>query len=101
MNLILTVLFPDMDNLINLIDIPSPARTSNKQSNFTERPSLNFSSTATNQDERLKGVYVSENVLNLSKRALTEAEVSLLSKGLKFVPTPNFVDKAAIKQDLE
>jgi len=50
---------------------------------------------------RLEGVYVSENVLNISKRKLNEAEVSLLSKGLKFVPTPRFVDKAVLKHDLE
>ena len=61
---------------------------------------MNFSSTATNQDERLKGVYVSEKVLNLSKKALTEAEVSLLSKGLKFVPTLNFVDKLLLSKIL-
>ena len=37
----------------------------------------------------------------MSKRVLSEAEISLLSKGLKFVPTPSFFDKAALKQDLE
>ena len=31
-------------------------------------------------------------VVNLSKRHLTEAEVSLLSKGLKFCPTPERID---------
>ena len=53
------------------------------------------------ENGRLRGVYVSENILNLSKRKLSKAEVSLLSKGLKFVPTPRFVDQAALKQDLE
>ena len=50
---------------------------------------------------RLQGVYVSDNILNLSKRDLSEAEISLLSKGLKFVPTPRYVDQAALKTDLE
>ena len=49
----------------------------------------------------LKGFFVSENVVNLSNRKLIEAEVSLLSKGLKFCPTPNSVDKLVLKEDLE
>ena len=50
---------------------------------------------------RLKGIFVSPNVLNLSKRQLSVAEISLLSKGLKFVPTPNFVNRAILKEELE
>ena len=42
-----------------------------------------------------------ENVVNLSNRKLSKAEVSLLSKGLKFCPTPNSVDKSVLKEDLE
>ena len=42
-------------------------------------------------DDRFKGKFVNENVINLSGRSLSEAEISLLSKGLKFVPTPNNV----------
>ena len=49
---------------------------------------------------RLKGFFVSENVENLSNRTLSKAEVSLLSKGLKFFPTPNSVDKSVLKEDL-
>jgi len=37
----------------------------------------------------------------LSKRQLSTAEVSLLSKGLKFVPTPKFVNRAVLKEELE
>ena len=43
---------------------------------------------------RLKGNFVSKNVVNLSKRNLNDAEISLLSKGLNFVPTCNNIDKA-------
>ena len=50
------------------------------------------------ENKRLQGVFVSNNVLNLSKRRLSEAEISLLSKGLKFIPTPRFIDKAALKR---
>ena len=46
---------------------------------------------------------MSENVENLCNRKLSKAEVSLLSKGLKFCPTPNSidVDKSVLKEDLE
>lgn len=50
---------------------------------------------------RLIGKFVSPNVLNLSKRQLSEDDVSLLSKGLKFVPTFTFVNKAILKEELE
>ena len=50
---------------------------------------------------RLKGYFVSNNVFNLSRRKLSKAEVSLLSKGLKFCPTPNTIDKSILKEDLE
>ena len=50
---------------------------------------------------RLEAMFVSKNVINLSQRQLTKSEISLLSKGLKFVPTPNRIDKAKLKQELE
>ena len=52
-------------------------------------------------NERLKGKFVSSNVFNLSKRVLSDAEISVLSKGLKFSPTPRELDRSQIKQDLE
>ena len=53
------------------------------------------------KDNRLEGKFVSKNVINLSQRQLTKSEILLLSKGLKFVPTPNRIDKAKLKQELE
>ena len=50
---------------------------------------------------RIKGKFASENAVNLSKRKLTKAEISLLSKGLKFVPTSNHINKAKLKMELE
>ena len=52
-------------------------------------------------NDRLKGNFVSPNVVNLSKRELTESEISLLSRGLKFCPTPKDLDKGKIKTDFE
>ena len=52
-------------------------------------------------DGRLKGKFVSPSAINLSTRILFKAEISLLSKGLKFIPTPTSVNKALIKEELE
>ena len=52
-------------------------------------------------ENRLKGNFVGKNVVNLSKRNLNDAEISLLSKGLNFVPTCNNIDKAKLKMELE
>ena len=41
----------------------------------------------------LEGQFVCKNVINLSQRQLTKSENSLPSIGLKFVPTPNRIDK--------
>ena len=51
-------------------------------------------------ENRLKGNFVSKNVVNWSKRNLNDAEISLLSKGLNFVPTSNNIDKAKLKMEL-
>ena len=53
------------------------------------------------QDQRLDGKFVSKNVFNLSSRALTEHEISVLDKELNFVPTPEKLDRLQIKNDLE
>ena len=52
-------------------------------------------------ENRLKGNFVSKNVVNLSKRNLNDAEISLLSKGLNFVPACSNIDKAKLKMELE
>ena len=59
------------------------------------------SNVATLLDGRYKGKFVSPNVINLSKRHLSKDEISLLSKGLKFIPTPKHINKALIKEELE
>ena len=56
---------------------------------------------ATILNGRLKGKFVSKNVVNLSKWKLSKSEISLLSKGLKFIPTTNAIDKAKLKIELE
>ena len=53
------------------------------------------------KDNRLGGKFVSKNVINLSQRQVAKSEILLLSKGLTFVPPPNRIDKAKLKQELE
>eukprot|EP00795_Rhopilema_esculentum_P014500 gene14500-biopygen4278 len=53
------------------------------------------------EEGRITGRFVSTNVVNLSKKELSEDDVSLLSKGLKFCPTPKEIDKAELRADLE
>ena len=52
-------------------------------------------------ENKLKSNFVSKDVVNLSKQNLNDAEISLLSKGLNFVPTCNNIDKAKLKMELE
>ena len=48
-------------------------------------------------NNKLQGNFVSNNVVNLSRRNLIGSEISLLSKGINFVPTSNTIDKQSLK----
>ena len=50
---------------------------------------------------RIEGKFVSENVFNLSLRNITEAEIKVFKKGLRFVPTPEKINHWQLKNDLE
>ena len=50
---------------------------------------------------RIKGKCVSHNVFNLSRWNITNDKLSLLSKGLSFVPTPERIDQWQVKNDSE
>ena len=50
---------------------------------------------------RLEGKFVSKNVINLSRRNLSASEILFLSKGLKFVPTANKIERVKLKTELE
>ena len=52
-------------------------------------------------NNRLQDNFVSKNVVNLSRRKLTDPEIPLLSKGLNFARTSNAIDKAKLKMELE
>ena len=50
---------------------------------------------------RLEVKFVSKNIINLSSKNLSRSEISLLFKGLKFVPSANKIDRAKLKRELE
>ena len=50
---------------------------------------------------RLEGKFVSKNVIIVSRRNFSSTEISLLTKGLKFVPTANKFNQAKLKRELE
>ena len=49
----------------------------------------------------LQGNFVSKKVVKLSRWNLTDSEISLLAKGLDFVPNSNRIDKTKLKMELE
>ena len=53
------------------------------------------------RNNRCEGKFASANVINLSNRHLSRDEISLLSKGLKFMPTSKHINKAKIKEEIE
>ena len=74
---------------------------SEDNSNDSEVPQEIDDNSAKLKNNILEGKFVSKNVINLAHRQLTKSEISLFSIGYKFVPTPNRMDKAKIKQELE
>ena len=61
----------------------------------------NMNNIATYNGERLESKFISSIVNNLSRRNFSEAEISLLSKGLKIVPKANKIERAKLKTELE
>ena len=62
-------------------------------SNSSEQNNVGKNNIAEVIDGWLKSKFVSPNVINLSKRILSKVDISLLSKGLKFIPTSASVNK--------
>ena len=50
---------------------------------------------------RWESKFVSKNVINLSRRNQFLPEFSLLSKGLKFMPSADKIDQSKLKRELE
>ena len=61
----------------------------------------NINNLATYRAERLEGKFVSSNAINLSRKHISESEICLLFKGLKFVLTVNKADRVKLKMELK
>ena len=85
----------------NCSELQDSVQVSENISDNSEQDNLGENNIAGVIDGRLKGKFVSPNFINLSTRILSKAEISLLSKSLKFIPTPTSVNKALIKEELE
>ena len=55
--------------------------------------------TRTDTNGRLQVYFCSDVVFNLSHKVLTELEISVLGKGLGFLPTPTFINKADLRRN--
>ena len=49
--------------------------------------------------ERIIGYFCSDSVFNLSNKVLSQTEISVLEKGLGFVPTPNMISKTDLRHN--
>ena len=93
--------FSEDFNIINILE--TGEHTSNDVSPVDSNMGMgsNTASEGEGTNSRLDGKFVSDNVINLSKKVLTEAQIKVLSKGLKFCPTPKEIDRAKVMEDLE
>ena len=71
----------------------------NKQSE--KRRTEEISAASEGWREQSNSTSTFKNVVNLSRRVLTEPEVSLLSKGLKLCPTPKKVDLYLLRKNIK
>ena len=112
---------PDIPNLANLVlfgsDMDSTSNISSsmgdqsdeirtgdilsENTNIDREEDPDKDNSASLVNGRYQGKFVSHSVVNLSSKNLTKHEISLLSKGLKFVPTPINVNRAVLKEELE
>ena len=83
-------------------DIP-PALNISERDLCSHGETFNTTNTCEIDEESngIKDKFVSDNVFNLSRRNITDAELSLLSKGISFVPTLEKIDRWQLKNDLE
>ena len=116
MNLYSTKTFSDISNVVTLITLNNSSSSEDslgntsrifedyvavESSDMFENVIETSNNSATLTDGRFVGKFVSSNVVDISSRILSDAEISLLSKGLKFVPTEHQANVAQLKEDLE
>ena len=88
------------DELVNvLVDIVKGSETNNIGA--VENNTYVKSISTTEKSGRLRGRFISDNVINSSNKSFTDHEIKLLSKGLGFVLIPEISNRWQLKQDLE
>ena len=108
----ITSFIPDSENIYilgnlsstfkqNCSELQNSVRIAQNISDSSEKDNIGENNIAEVLDGQLKGKFVRPNIINLSTRILSKAEISFLSKGLKFIPTPTSVNKALIKEEFE
>ena len=76
----------------NCSELHNSVQVAESISSSSEQDNIGENNIAEVIDGRLKDKFVSPNVINLSTRILSKVEISLLSKGLKFIATPTSVN---------
>ena len=64
-----------------------------------EQVLMNSNISALGSNGRVKGVFCSDVVFKLSTRVVTEVELNVLEKGLRFVPTPSTIKESELRED--
>ena len=90
-----------IDNVLFNVEDLMLGEVSIEASNMEEEVQVAVQAVEEDDNGRLIGRFVSGSVVNLSRRELSEEDVSLLSKGLKFSPTPTDIEKAQLKAEIE
>ena len=102
---ILIDLEPSVEGVSNL-DIQFETQVTNKVSDIDLSNQLEFEQTpeirgSVTEANRLKGYFCSKSVFNLSKKVLTETEISVLEKGLDFAPIQKSLNEPELRKDFE
>ncbi|CAB4028918.1 Hypothetical predicted protein, partial [Paramuricea clavata] len=80
-------------NITTNASVANPAESNNAIG------SISVNGVQASNNDRLVGHFISENVFNLSHKVLNETEISVLSKGLQFVPTTFKIDEEDLRKD--
>ena len=65
----------------------------------TDEPSINR--TTLTDEGRIRGVFCSRTVFNLSHKILTEIEIKMLEKGLDFPPVQKTLNEPELREDFQ
>ena len=88
------------NNIKNNVEHEIRSSPENSSSGAVDKVRNESKNVAMFKGNRSESKFVSKNVINLSRRNLSSAEISLLSKGLKYFPSAIKIDQAKLKREL-